>query len=95
VNKILATTILGGGVAAALMSGQQALAVAHATPNADAIEQEGVCEIFDNSGGEYRFAFQLAVIAVKADTGMNDRDAIRFARQAVYDRCPAYKMYLS
>jgi hypothetical protein len=97
-TKIVKACVVGFGAlcaAGAMMSGQQPLAVAHATPNADSIEEEGVCEILDNSGGDYRWAFGMAVMAVKGDTDMNDSDATRFARQAINDRCPVYKQYLS
>jgi hypothetical protein len=66
-------------------------AAAHAVPNADSTEEEGVCEILDNNGGDYHFAFNLAVIAVESDTGMNASDAAHFARKAINDRCPVYK----
>jgi len=87
------------GIAALAVSAGAVLGIgqAHAVPNADRIEEEGVCEILDSwgSSADARTALGMAVVGVETDTGMNRDDSARFVVQSINDLCPVYKKYLS
>jgi hypothetical protein len=90
VKRVIGTAVALGAIAVV------GCGTAHALPpNADELEKEGVCEMFDNTGGDWNFAFNMAVMAVRGDTGMSVSDSAKFVRQAVNDRCPVYKNHLS
>ncbi|MGH3551641.1 MAG: hypothetical protein ACRDT5_03390 [Mycobacterium sp.] len=80
----VATLIAAAGATVTLLAAPVTLAVpGNATPNADPLEEEGVCELLANSGGDYNFGFRMAVISVQGDTGMSQRDSIRFVYKAI------------
>jgi hypothetical protein len=87
------------GIAGLAVSAGAVLGIgqAHAVPNADRIEEEGVCEILDSwgSSADARTALGMAVVGVETDTGMNRDDSARFVVQSINDLCPVYKKYLS
>ena len=87
------------GIAALAVSAGAVLGIgqAHAVPNADRIEEEGVCEILDSwgSSADAGTALGMAVVGVETDTGMNRDDSARFVVQSINDLCPVYKKYLS
>jgi hypothetical protein len=86
------------GIAGLAVSAGAVLGIgqAHAVPNADRIEEEGVCEILDSwgSSADARTALGMAVVGVETDTGMNRDDSARFVVQSINDLCPVYKKYL-
>jgi hypothetical protein len=90
---------LGAGAAVLTLGALLGMGQAHATPNADRIEEEGVCEILDSWTGssgsaDIRTALGMAVVGVQTDTGMNQSDSAPFVAQSINDLCPTYKKYL-
>jgi hypothetical protein len=86
---LVAALAIGAAVAEANLPG-----VAHATPNADALEEVGVCSTMSHThdfGYSVPQSFQLAVLAVQSDTGMSVSDSAAFARKAINDYCPQWR----